>query len=162
MLTGTLVTIAGFLPVGFARSTAGEYAGNIFWIVAFSLLVSWFVAVIFTPYMGVKLLPNIPHKGGDHHSIYGTKNYERYRRLIRFCVDHKWLTLGVTVALFGTSVLGMKFVNKQFFPNSDRTELTLEVNLPAGSGFSTTDRTVHRIEQAMLALPEAKHVTSYI
>jgi multidrug efflux pump subunit AcrB len=162
MLTGTLVTIAGFLPVGFARSTAGEYAGNIFWIVAFSLLVSWFVAVIFTPYMGVKLLPNIPHKGGDHHSIYGTKNYERFRRLIRFCVDHKWLTLGVTAVLFGASVVGMKFVKKQFFPNSDRTELTLEVNLPAGSGFSTTERTVHRIEQAMLALPEAKHVTSYI
>ncbi len=97
MLTGTLVTIVGFLPVGFALSTAGEYAGNIFWIVAFSLLVSWFVAVIFTPYMGVKLLPNIAPKSGGHHSIYHTKNYERFRRLIRACVDHKWLTAGVTV-----------------------------------------------------------------
>ena len=162
MLTGTLVTIAGFLPVGFARSTAGEYAGNIFWIVAFALLVSWFVAVIFTPYMGVKLLPNIPVKADEHHSIYGTKNYERFRRLIRACVDHKWLTLGITVGLFTASVLGMKIVKKQFFPNSDRTELTLEVNLPAGSAFSTTERTVQQIEETMLALPEAKHVTSYI
>lgn len=162
MLTGTLVTIVGFLPVGFARSTAGEYAGNIFWIVAFSLLVSWFVAVIFTPYMGVKLLPHIPHKDGGHASIYGTKNYERFRRIIRFCVDHRWLTLGVTSALFITSVLGMSQVKKQFFPNSDRTELTLEVNLPAGSAFATTEETVQRIEQAMAEFPEAVHVTSYI
>jgi multidrug efflux pump subunit AcrB len=162
MLTGTLVTVVGFLPVGFARSTAGEYAGNIFWIVAFSLLVSWFVAVVFTPYMGVKLLPNIPQKADDHHSIYGTKNYERFRLLIRICVDHKWLTLGITVGLFAVSVLGMSLVKKQFFPNSDRTELTLEITLPAGSAFSTTEQTVHRIEKAMEAFPEAQHVTSYI
>ncbi|ATC65310.1 MFS transporter [Nibricoccus aquaticus] len=162
MLTGTLVTVVGFLPVGFARSTAGEYAGNIFWIVAFSLLVSWFVAVIFTPYMGVKLLPDIPVKADDHHSIYGTKNYERFRRLIRACVDHKWLAMGVTVALFVASVLGMSLVKKQFFPNSDRTELTLEINLPAGSAFATTEQTVHRIEQALAEFPEAQHVTSYV
>ena len=162
MLTGTLVTIVGFLPVGFARSTAGEYAGNIFWIVAFSLLVSWFVAVIFTPYLGVKLLPDIAVKGGDHHSIYRTKNYERFRRLIRLCVDRKWLTLSVTVGLFSASVLGMTVVKKQFFPNSDRTELTLEINLPAGSAFAKTGQTVRRIEQTMMALPGAKHVTSYI
>ena len=162
MLTGTLVTIVGFLPVGFARSTAGEYAGNIFWIVAFSLLVSWFVAVIFTPYMGVALLPDIARKADDHHSIYRTKNYERFRRLIRTCVDRKWLTLGGTAGLFVLSVLGMALVKKQFFPNSDRVELTLEINLPAGSAFSATEKTVHRIEQAMLALPEAKQVTSYI
>jgi multidrug efflux pump subunit AcrB len=162
MLTGTLVTIVGFLPVGFARSTAGEYAGNIFWIVAFSLLVSWFVAVIFTPYMGVKLLPNIAPMAGGHHAIYHTKNYERFRRLIRACVDHKWLTLGVTVGLFSISVLGMTVVKKQFFPNSDRTELTLEINLPAGSAFTTTEQTVRRVEKVMMALPEAKHVTSYI
>lgn len=162
MLTGTLVTIVGFLPVGFARSTAGEYAGNIFWIVAFSLLVSWFVAVIFTPYLGVKLLPDIAVKGGDHHSIYHTRNYERFRRLIRFCVDRRWLTLGVTVGLFSAAVLGMTIVKKQFFPNSDRVELTLEINLPAGSAFATTEQTVRRIEKAMMALPEAKHLTSYI
>ena len=162
MLTGTLVTIVGFLPVGFARSTAGEYAGNIFWIVAFSLLVSWLVAVIFTPYMGVKLLPETPAKAHGHQSIYGTKNYERFRRLIRTCVDHKWVTLGVTAGLFAASLAGMAVVKKQFFPNSDRTELTLEINLPAGSAFAMTERTVRRIEKAMLALPEARHVTSYI
>ncbi|MBI2510979.1 MAG: efflux RND transporter permease subunit [Opitutae bacterium] len=162
MLTGTLVTIVGFLPVGFAQSSAGEYAGNIFWIVAFSLLVSWFVAVIFTPYMGVKLLPNIPAKAHGHASIYGTKNYERFRHLIRLCVDYKWVTLGVTAGLFAASVAGMAIVKKQFFPNSDRTELTLEINLPAGSAFTATEQTVGRIEKAMMALPEAKRVTSYI
>ncbi|HYC71612.1 MAG TPA: efflux RND transporter permease subunit [Opitutaceae bacterium] len=162
MLTGTLVTVVGFLPVGFARSTAGEYAGNIFWIVAFSLLVSWFVAVIFTPYMGVKLLPDIRAQANEAHSIYGTRNYNRFRRLIRLCVDHKWVTLACTAGLFAASVAGMAIVKKQFFPNSDRTELTLEINLPAGSAFSTTERTVRRIEQAMIALPEATHVTSYI
>ena len=129
---------------------------------AFALLVSWFVAVIFTPYLGVKFLPNIPAKVDGHHSIYGTKNYERFRRLIRLCVDYKWVTLGVTMGLFGVAVAGMAIVKKQFFPNSDRTELTLEINLPAGSAFTVTEQTVRRIEQAMLALPEAKRVTSYI
>jgi multidrug efflux pump subunit AcrB len=112
--------------------------------------------------MGVKLLPEIPAKAHGHRSIYGTKNYERFRRLIRACVDHKWMTLGVTAGLFAASVAGMAVVKKQFFPNSDRTELTLEINLPAGSAFAVTERTVRRIEAAMLALPEAKHVTSYI
>ncbi|MDF3057283.1 MAG: transporter [Rariglobus sp.] len=162
MLTGTLVTIVGFLPVGFARSTAGEYAGNIFWIVAFALIVSWFVAVIFTPYMGVKLLPPIAPVVGGHHSIYGTKNYERFRRIIRLCVDRKWMTMTITVSLFALSVFGIKFVQKQFFPNSDRVELTLEVSLPAGGALSATEKTVQRIEQALLALPEAKQVTSNI
>ena len=162
MLTGTLVTIVGFLPVGFARSTAGEYAGNIFWIVAFSLLMSWLVAVIFTPYLGVKLLPDIAVSTDEHRSIYHTRTYERFRRLIRFCVDRRWLTLGVTVGLFSLALLGMAVVKKQFFPNSDRTELTLEINLPAGSAFAATEQAVRRVEQAMTSLPGAEHVTSYI
>lgn len=162
MLSGTLVTIAGFLPVGFARSTAGEYAGNIFWVVAFSLITSWFVAVLFTPYLGVKLLPQIKPIAGGHDAIYATKNYERLRRIVRFCVDHKWLAAGVTIALFAASVVGMKSVEKQFFPNSDRTELTIEVNLPVGSAFQVTEASVKRIEAAVRAEPEANRVTSYV
>lgn len=162
MLFGTLVTIAGFLPVGFARSTAGEYAGNIFWVVAFSLITSWFVAVLFTPYLGVKLLPDIKPIAGGHDAIYATPNYQRFRSMVRKVVDHKWLAAGVTIALFILSVVGMGLVEKQFFPNSDRAELTVEVNLPPGSGFAATDRSVKNIEKTIMAEPEAQAVTSYI
>lgn len=162
MLSGTLVTIAGFLPVGFAKSTAGEYAGNIFWVVAFALIISWFVAVLFTPYLGVKLLPDIKPVSGGHDAIYATPNYQRFRSIVRRVVDHKWHVAGVTIVLFLLSVVGMGFVEKQFFPNSDRPELTVEVNLPPGSAFAATDRTVKNIEKAIMAEPEARLVTSYI
>jgi multidrug efflux pump subunit AcrB len=150
------------LPVGFARSAAGEYAGNIFWVVAFSLITSWFVAVVFTPYLGVKLLPNIRPVPGGHHAIYATKNYERLRRIVRACVDHKWIVAGVTVVLFAAAFVGMAAVEKQFFPNSDRTELTIEVNLPTGTAFQVTEATVRRIEEAVRAEPEARTITSYV
>lgn len=162
MLSGTLVTIAGFVPVGFARSTAGEYAGNIFWVVAFSLLTSWVVAVYFVPYIGVKILPNIKVVKGGHAAIYATKNYERLRRMIRACVDHKWLAAGLTIALFALAVVGMGSVMKQFFPNSDRPELSIEVYLPPGSAFATTEATVVKIEAALASQLEAKTVTSYV
>ena len=103
MLSGTLVTIAGFLPVGFARSTAGEYAGNIFWVVGFALIVSWIVAVVFTPYLGVKLLPDIKPIEGGHHAIYDTPNYRRLRRLITFAVRHKFVTCGIVGIAFALS-----------------------------------------------------------
>lgn len=162
MLFGTLVTIAGFLPVGFARSTAGEYAGNIFWVVAFSLITSWFVAVLFTPYLGVKLLPDIKPIAGGHDAIYATPNYQRFRAMVRSVVDHKWLVASVTIALFILAVVGMGSVEKQFFPNSDRAELTLEVNLPPGSGFAATERVVKNIEKTIMAEAEAKAVSSHI
>jgi multidrug efflux pump subunit AcrB len=162
MLSGTLVTIAGFLPVGFARSTAGEYAGNIFWMVAFALLTSWFVAVTFTPYLGVNLLPKIRPVPGGRDAIYGTKNYGRLRRLVRASVDHKWIAAGVTAILFALAFVGMGAVEKQFFPNSDRTELIVEVNMPQGTAFGVTEATVKRIERAIRAEPEAKIVTSYV
>jgi len=162
MASGTLVTIIGFLPVGFARSTAGEYAGNIFWVVAFSLIASWFVAVLFIPYLGVKMLPNIPVHAGGQDAIYSTKNYQRFRALVRWCVDRKWITAAVTIGVFALSIFGMGFVQKQFFPNSERPELTIEVNLPPGSAFSATDATIKTIEEALRKEPEAKIVSSYI
>ncbi|MES2148896.1 MAG: efflux RND transporter permease subunit [Pseudomonadota bacterium] len=162
MLSGTLVTIIGFLPVGFARSTAGEYAGNIFWVVAFSLLTSWLVAVWFIPYLGVKLLPEIAHKAGGHEAIYSTKNYQRLRALLRWCVDRKWLSTGVTVGLFALALVAMGSVPKQFFPNSERPELTIEVNLPPGSAFAATDAAIGKIEAALRVEPEAKIVSSYV
>ena len=162
MLSGTLLTIIGFLPVGFARSTAGEYAGNIFWVVAFSLITSWVVAVYFIPYLGVKLLPEIPVKAGGHDAIYNTPNYQRMRKLVRWCVDHKWLAAGTTATLFIAAVLGMGAVQQQFFPDSERPELTIEVNLPPGSAFAATDAVVHSIEASLKQEPEAKHVASYV
>jgi len=91
MLSGTLVTVAGFLPVGFAASTAGEYAGNIFWVVGFALLVSWVVAVVFTTYLGVKMLPEFKVIEGGHLAMYGTPNYRRLRGLISLAVRHKFV-----------------------------------------------------------------------
>lgn len=162
MLTGTIVTIAGFLPVGFAASTAGEYAGNIFWVVTFSLLISWIVAVTFTPYLGVKLLPEIKKVEGGHDAIYATKNYERLRRVVRLSVDHKWMAAGITLALFAGAVVAMGKVEQQFFPNSERPELIVEVTLPAGSAFATTEASVKKVEAAVRDLREAKEITSYI
>ncbi|QDL91548.1 efflux RND transporter permease subunit [Paroceanicella profunda] len=162
MLSGTLVTIAGFLPVGFARSTAGEYAGNIFWIVGFALIVSWIVAVVFTPYLGVKMLPDIKPVEGGHAAIYGTPNYQRLRRLIVFAVRHKFATCAVVGIVFVLAVLGMGGVKQQFFPTSDRPEVLVEVRLPEGTSIGTTTATVEKIETWLEGQPEASTFTSYI
>lgn len=162
MLAGTLVTVVGFLPVGFARSTAGEYAGNVFWIVGFSLIVSWVVAVVFTPYMGVKLLPDIKPIEGGHAGIYSTPGYQRLRRFVTWCVRRKYLVAGVTVAAFLMAGGGMAVVKKQFFPNSDRPELLVEVQLPLGTSIQTTSAAARKIEHWLSEQPESEIVTSYI
>ena len=159
MLAGTLVTVIGFLPVGFARSTAGEYAGNIFWIVGFSLIASWIVAVVFTPYLGVKLLPEI--KTG-HAGIYSTPRYQRLRQLVTWCVTKKYTVAGIVVGAFLTAGAGMAVVKKQFFPNSDRPELLVEVQLPLGTSIETTSAATRKIEHWLSQQPESKIVTSYI
>ena len=160
MLTGTLVTIAGFLPVGFARSTAGEYAGNIFWVVGFSLITSWVVAVTFIPTLGVVMLPLVKPVAGGNRAIYATPLYRRLRSIIGVCVDRKWTVAGLTVGAFALAGLGMVSVEKQFFPNSDRSELSLEVNMPPGSAFGATQKAVERIEAVLRDQPEARLVTS--
>jgi multidrug efflux pump subunit AcrB len=163
LLAGSLATIIGFLPVGFARSTAGEYAGNIFWIVGFSLIISWLVAVIFTPYLGVKMLPQIKKiEGGAYQHIYSTPNYNRFRRLVTWAVHHKFLVVGTVLGLFFLSVFGMGFVKQQFFPNSDRTEVLVEVQMPEGTSIETTSTVTARVEAWLKTQPEAQIVTSYI
>ncbi len=171
MLAGTLVTIAGFLPVGFARSTAGEYAGNIFWIVAFALITSWVVAVVFTPYLGVQLLPAIKrvedqvggHVGsGPYEHIYATPWYNRLRRLVGWSVDHKIVVAGTVVGLFLAAGFGMGFVNQQFFPNSDRTEMLVEVQMPEGTSIEATSAVAAKVEAWLKTQPEASIVTSYV
>jgi multidrug efflux pump subunit AcrB len=162
MLSGTLVTIAGFLPVGFARSTAGEYAGNIFWVVGFALIVSWLVAVIFTPYLGVKMLPAIKPVEGGHNAIYDTPNYRRLRGVISFAVRHKYLTCALVAVAFALSGAGMATVKQQFFPTSDRPEVLVEVRLPEGTSIEATTATVEKLESWLRDQPDAKIVTSYI
>ncbi|WNJ88587.1 efflux RND transporter permease subunit [Bosea sp. 685] len=162
MLSGTLVTIAGFLPVGFARSTAGEYAGNIFWVVGFALIVSWIVAVVFTPYLGVKMLPDIKPIPGGVHAIYDTPNYRRLRGLITFAVRHKFMTCAIVVVAFALSGIGMAGVKQQFFPTSDRPEVLVEVRLPEGTSVETTTAAVQKLESWLGGQPEATIVTSYV
>ncbi|AOE84102.1 efflux RND transporter permease subunit [Pseudomonas sp. TCU-HL1] len=162
MLTGTLVTVIGFLPVGFAKSSAGEYAGNIFWIVGFALLASWLVAVFFTPYLGVKLLPKIKPVAGGHDALYATRLYQRLRTLVTWCVNHRKLVTVLVVLAFVASGLGMGIVKKQFFPNSDRSELLLEVYMPPGSAFKATESVVAQVEKALLEEPQTKLVNAYV
>jgi len=162
MLAGTLVTIIGFMPVGFARSSAGEYAGNIFWVVGYALITSWFVAVIFTPYLGVKLLPEFRKVQHAYEHIYVTPRYNQFRRLVAWSVRHKFRVAGAVLGLFLLAGIGMGVVKQQFFPNTDRFELLAEVQMPEGTSFETTDAVAHKIEAWLKDQPEAKIVTTYI
>src|SRR5260370_10922782 len=162
MLSGTLVTVVAFTPIGFARSDAGEYAGNIFWIVGFALLVSWGVAVTFTPYLGVKLLPKIEPVIGGHAAIYSTPRYQKFRRLVVWAVEHKFKIAAFVVGAFLLSVLGMTLVKQQFFPSSDRPEVVAEVQMPEGSSIEATSRAAAKVERWLLQQPEAKMGTTYV
>lgn len=162
MLSGTLVTIIGLMPVGFAQSSAGEYAGDIFWIVGFALIVSWVVAVVFTPYLGVKMLPKIKPVKGGHHAIYDTPNYRRLRKLISFAVRHKFVTCAMVGIVLALSVVGMSGVKQQFFPTSDRPEVLVEVRMPEGTSIEATTSAVAKMEKWLQEQPEAKIVTSYV
>ncbi len=162
MLAGTLVTVIGLMPVGFAQSTAGEYAGNIFWVVGFALIASWFVAVIFTPYMGVKLLPDIKPVEGGHDAIYRTPRYEKVRGVIAWAVRRKLLVTLATLAAFLVAGAGMTLVNKQFFPASDRPEVLVEVQMPKGTAIAQTDAAAKQVETWLRKQPESTIVTSYV
>ena len=163
MLAGTIVTIIGFLPVGFAQSSAGEYAGNIFWIVGFSLIVSWLVAVYFTPYLGVKLLPAIPPVTGGHDAIYATPRYQRLREWVTRCVNQRGTVALITLGAFlFAAVLLVAVIPKQFFPSSDRPELLVEVYMPRGTSIGATEQVVARIEADLRRHAEARKVDSFI
>ncbi|MBB4841272.1 multidrug efflux pump subunit AcrB [Sphingomonas kyeonggiensis] len=162
MLAGTLVTVIGLMPVGFAKSTAGEYAGNIFWVVGFALLASWLVAVIFTPYMGVKLLPAIKPVAGGHDAIYETPRYQKVRQLIRWAVKRNRVVTIATVAAFLVAGAGMVLVKKQFFPTSDRPEVLVEVQMPKGTSIEQTSASSEAVEAWLRKQPEAKIITAYV
>jgi multidrug efflux pump subunit AcrB len=162
MLSGTLVTAVGFMPNGFARSTAGEYTSNMFWIVGIALIASWVVAVVFTPYLGVKLLPGLKQVEGGHEALYDTPRYKQFRRVLGRVIARKWLVAGAVAGLFAAAVLGMAVVKKQFFPISDRPEVLVEVQMPYGTAIAQTSAAAAKVEAWLAQQKEAQIVTAYV
>ncbi|MCK9909088.1 efflux RND transporter permease subunit [Microbacteriaceae bacterium K1510] len=166
MLTGTLVTAAGFLPIGFANSAVGEYAGGIFWVVAIALVASWVVAVMFTPYIGVKLLPDFARHavadGHEPHNIYDTRMYRGLRRVIEWCVRRRLTVVLTTVGVFIASVVAFGNVQQQFFPLSERPELFFQLRLPAGTAFDTTLQSVKKAEALLKDDKDIATYTAYV
>jgi multidrug efflux pump subunit AcrB len=165
MLTGTLVTVAGFLPIGFASSSVGEYAGGIFWVVGIALIVSWIVAVIFTPYLGFLLLPE-RKKGEEHHdhaAIYDTRLYRTLRRAIAFCLHWRIATVVVTLLIFAGSIVAFGRVQQQFFPLSERPELFLQIRMPEGTSIGATRAVVEEAEKLIgRDDPDVPTYTAYV
>jgi multidrug efflux pump subunit AcrB len=165
MLTGTLVTAIGFLPVGFANSSTGEYAGGIFWVVGLALMASWFVAVLFTPYLGLKLLPDFGKRAAARHdpaAIYDTRVYRALRRLIELCLRWRKSVVVVTVLMFVGAIAAFGLVQQQFFPTSSRTELFFEMRLPEGTAIGVTNATAKKAERLLTGDPDIVTYTSYV
>ncbi len=159
MLTGTLVTVAGFIPVAFNKSSAGEFTFTLFVVIAVSLIVSWIVAVVFTPLIGVTLLPKTMKKHSDHKGWFG----RTFSRMLQFCLRWRWMTIIATVALFAASIAGLSMVQQQFFPSSDRPELIVDWNLPQNSSIAETSRQMAQFEREMLAGNAAvEHWSTYV
>ncbi|MDQ0474833.1 efflux RND transporter permease subunit [Labrys wisconsinensis] len=165
MLTGTLVTAAGFVPVGFAASAVAEYAGGIFWVVAIALIASWMVAVVFTPYLGVRLLPDFA-KGraahADPEAIYDTRIYRTLRAAIDWCVRRRLRVILATVLVFALAIVGFGRVSQQFFPLSERPELFFQLRLPEGSSITATTKAVQDAEALLKGDPDIIDATAYI
>ena len=193
MLSGTLVTVAGFLPIATARSGTGEYTRSIFQVSTIALLLSWGAAVVFIPYLGYKLLPDMTRSRGHHtgirgmverirerfgrktsppsvmpgaavhdeHAIYATPFYRRFRALVGWCVAHRKTVLVVTVGLFAVSVAGFGLVQQQFFPDSTRPELLIDLRLPEGSSFFASEAQVKKLEAILAKEPTIENYVSY-
>ena len=188
MLTGTLITAAAFTPVGFAKSSAGEYTFSIFAVVTIALIVSWVVAVLFTPYLGYKLLPDltgeappslfqrylhaplhrwiprlIPAPAVPHHGdVYDSPFYRRFRALVDWCVNYRKTVILITIAIFALSIFGFRFVQNQFFPSSNRPELIVDLWLPQGASFQATEAQVIRMEEKLQGDANVVNYVAYV
>jgi multidrug efflux pump len=185
MLTGTLITAAGFLPVGLAKSAAGEYTFSIFAVVSMALMISWVVAVLFTPYLGYKLLPDFARNGhqegllirllrriaprlaaashgGHGGDVYGTPFYRRVRAAVTWCVTHRWTTIGATFGAFLLAIAGFGLVQQQFFPSANRPELVVDLWLPSGASFTATEAQAKRFEKLLAADPDVESYVAYV
>jgi multidrug efflux pump len=163
MLTGTLITAAGFLPIGLAKSAAGEYTFTMFSVNALALLISWFVAVLFTPYLGFVLLKIKPNGHADgHHELFDTPMYTRFRATVNWCVEWRKTTIFLTMTVFGLGVFGFKFVEQQFFPDSSRPEFLVEMWMPEGTSFAATEVQAKKFEAFVRTQPGVESVTTYV
>ncbi|AOI62113.1 multidrug transporter AcrB [Burkholderia territorii] len=166
MLTGTLVTVSGFLPIALAKSSTGEYTRSIFEVSAISLIVSWFAAVVLVPLLGYHMLREHKQHDGDashhEHDVYDTGFYRRLSGWIMRCVERRWLVLGVTAVLFAIAMAAFTRVPQQFFPNSERPELLVDLRLPEGASFDATLREAKRLEQTLGGRPEIDHFVDFV
>ncbi len=160
-LTGALITAVAFMPVGFSKSTTGEYAGGIFWIVGTAVVFSWFVSGIITPYLAVKMLPDFKKHDAGGENAYQTPFYQKLRRLIDSAIERRWLVIAATVAAFGLAIVGSRLVPQQFFPNSDRPELVVELRLKEGASFAATTEQVKKMEAVLAKDEDVKFYTAY-
>jgi multidrug efflux pump subunit AcrB len=161
MLTGTLITAAGFLPIGMAKSTVGEYTFAIFGVTVIALVLSWLVSVFFVPYLGTLLLKEKP-VSAQHQEHFDTAFYRRFRATVDWCVEHRWITIAATLLTFALGVAGMRLVQQQFFPDSSRPEILVDLWQPEGSSYAATEEVTKRFEQRLLGLPEVVDVTSWV
>jgi multidrug efflux pump subunit AcrB len=164
MLTGTLITAVGFLPIGIAKSAVGEYTFAIFAVTAVALIVSWFVSVIFVPYLGFLILkkPEILTAKESEHESYNTVFYKRFKKVIAWCIDHHRKAIAAAITSFVLGVVGMGYVQQQFFPDSSRPEILVDVFLTEGASFEATEKAVKNIESKILEQKGVLTVTSWI
>ena len=164
MLTGTLITAVGFLPIGMAKSTVGEYTFAIFAVTAAALLISWVVSVYFVPYLGTLLLRAKAHSVDDPqpHELFDTPFYARFRRLVNWCVAHRWITIALTVATLCLGAAGMGKVQNQFFPDSSRLEVLVDLWFPEGTSFEANEEVTRRVEARIVKFNGVEHVTTWV
>jgi multidrug efflux pump subunit AcrB len=158
MLSGTLVTVAGFIPIGLNSSAAGEYTVSLFYVIAISLVASWFVAVLFAPLLGATFLPAEMKR----HSTEPGRLRRMFHGILRASMRAKWLTISATVLVFGLSMYGMRYVEQQFFPTSDRPELLIDVSLRQNSSIEATDAVIREFELWLAERDESSFWTTYV
>jgi multidrug efflux pump len=162
MLTGTLITCAGFIPIGFSLGAASEFCRSIFWVVTIALLVSWVVSVTVTPLLGYHLIKVKPVVGGEHDDIYNTKFYRSFKEILSWCLHHRRMVLIVTAASFIFSIFLLKFVKQEFFPQSIRPELIVEMRLPEGASIQASERMAQKFAKCLQGDPNIDHYTYYV
>ncbi|MEO6017645.1 MAG: efflux RND transporter permease subunit [Polaromonas sp.] len=171
MLTGTLITAAGFLPIGLAKSVTGEYTYAIFAVTVIALVLSWIVSVYFVPYLGTLLLKKPDHvrelhetqEGvADEHEMFDSAFYNIFRKMVNWCVQYRWITIGATVLIFALGIVGMGKVQQQFFPDSSRPEIMLDIWFPEGTSFAANELTAKRVEARLLKEEGVTSVSTWV
>ncbi|WP_284465290.1 efflux RND transporter permease subunit [Diaphorobacter nitroreducens] len=163
MLTGTLITAAGFLPIGIAKSVTGEYTFAIFAVTVISLVLSWIVSVYFVPYLGTLLLKVKPHApDASPPEVFDTPFYHRFRHMVDWCVAHRWITIGATIGIFALGLMGMGRVQQQFFPDSSRPEIMVDLWFPEGTSFAANEAVVRRVEQRLMEQEGVASVAAWV